>query len=321
MKIRLHIITAGIMLAVAHRAEAQLPPMYEQFNMNQLTFNPGYAGSTGVLDANFFFHRNAVNFGKGSPGTESITVHAPLGNDKVGLGAKIYRDNIGVTTTNFFGIDYAYRIHVSDNLTASVGLEASISSYSVDVTELDAYNGGDPSFTQEIESYLKPNAGAGLYLHSDNYYFGVSSVSLFSLAGADDNGNVSDAANQRFDDVFVLYGTAGALVPISTKLTLKPNVLVKIADSLPTQIDAGVNVIWNNTFLVGTSYRTNNSMSFVAEYIYNADNKITRHEAGIGYAFNSAFGDDGLYLAPSHEIFIIYRFDRHNNHFVNPRFF
>lgn len=321
MKIRLHILTAGIFFAVAHRAEAQLPPMYEQFNMNQLTFNPGYAGSTGVLDANFFFHRNAVNFGNGSPGTEAITLHAPLANDKVGLGAKIYRDNIGVTSTNFIGLDYAYRIHVSDNLTASIGLEASISSYAVDVTELDAYNGGDPSFTQELESYLKPNAGAGIYLHSDSYYFGVSSVSLFGLAPTNSDENISDKTNQSFDDVFVLYGTAGAMVPINNKFAVKPNVLIKLADSLPTQIDAGIQAIYNNAFLIGATYRTNNSLSFVGEYIYNSDNKITRHEIGIGYSFNTSLSDDGIYLAPSHELFIIYRFDRHNNHFVNPRFF
>ena len=111
-------------MGMSMQAFAQLPPMYEQFQLNQLTFNPAYAGSTGVLDANFFLHRHAVNFGNGAPRTEAITLHAPLANDKVGLGAKVYRDKVGVTTTNFVGVDYAYRIHVSDNMTLAIGLEA-----------------------------------------------------------------------------------------------------------------------------------------------------------------------------------------------------
>lgn len=319
MNIR-HILIAGACMGLSMQAFAQLPPMYEQFQLNQLTFNPAYAGSTGVLDANFFMHRHAVNFGNGSPSTEAFTLHAPLANDKVGLGAKIFRDKVGVTTTNFVGVDYAYRIHVSDNMTLAIGLEASLANYRVNVSELDAFNGGDPAFSEELESYWSPNAGAGIYAHSDNYYFGLSSISLFGLAPTDDP-DVNGDENLQFDQVNTIYGTAGALVPITPSISLKPNVLIKMSDSIPTQLDAGVNLIWNNTFMIGSSYRTNNSMSFTAQYIYNADNKITRHEAGIGYAFNTAFGDDGLFLGPSHEIFVIYRFDRHNNKFVNPRFF
>lgn len=314
------ILIAGISMGITLNVSAQLPPMYEQFQLNQLTFNPAYAGSAGVLDANFFFQRHAVNFGNGSPATESITLHTPLANDKVGVGAKVYRDKIGATTTNFVGVDYAYRLHLSDHMTLAIGLEASLANYRVDVGELDAYNAGDPAFDDALESYWSPNAGAGLYLHSDNYYFGLSTISLFGLAPAEDP-DINGTENAYFDQVNTIYGTAGALVPLTPAVALKPNLLVKMADSLPAQLDAGIELIWNNTFMIGSTYRTNNSLSFAAQYIYSADNKITRHEAGIGYAYNTAFGDDGLFLGPSHEIFLIYRFNRHNNNLVNPRFF
>jgi len=310
------VLAACFVSGVLH---AQLPPMYEQYHLNQLAFNPAYAGSMGVLEANFFFHRNAVNFGNGSPGTEAFSVHTPLANDRVGLGAKFYHDEIGVTSSTHFGIDYAYRIHISDNLTAAIGIEASITNVSVALNELDAYNGGDPAFMDELESYLLPDAGAGVYLHSDKYYIGLSSISLFAFSGATTTEKISD--DVQFDRVNTFYGTAGTLIPTGEKLALNPNLLIKMAEGLPTQIDAGLNIIWNNAFLIGGSYRTNNSVSFVGEYIYSSDNKITRHEAGIGYSFNKSFSDDGLFLSPSHEIFLVYRFDKYNNKFVNPRFF
>lgn len=316
-----HMISACcICLLGFQRAHAQLPPLYEQYQLNQLSFNPAYAGSTGALETNFFLHRHSVNFEGGAPSTEAFTIHAPLANDKVGLGAKFFHDKIGVTNTTFFGVDYAYRIHISDNLTASIGLEASISNYKVDVEQLDAYQEGDPAFMDDLVSYWKPNAGAGLYLHSDNYYFGVSSISLFGLTD-DGESEASVGDDVQFDQVNTLYATAGVLVPISDFVTLKPNTLLKMSDSLPTQLDAGLNVILNNMLMVGLSYRTNKSMSFVAQYMNNFDNRITRHEAGIGYSFNRSFSDDALFLSPSHEVFLIYRFDKHNNKFVNPRFF
>ena len=151
---------------------AQDQPVYNQYQYNQLVFNPAYAGSRNALETSFFLHRQSVSI-PGAPSTESFTVHSPLASDKVGLGLKIFHDNIGVTNTTFFGLDYAYRAHVSANLVAAFGLEASISNFSVNYSLLDGYNSGDPTFTTNIEDFWKPNFSAGLYLQSENYYFGI----------------------------------------------------------------------------------------------------------------------------------------------------
>lgn len=298
---------------------AQLPPLFEQYHLNQLVFNPAYAGSKGGLEAGFFLHRHSTNV-QGAPGTESFTLHTPLANDNVGLGFKFYHDKLGVTNNSFVGIDYAYRMHISDHLTASIGIEGSIANYKVDYSQLDAFIDGDPTFTKASESYWSPDAGLGVYLHSDVYYVGLSVMSLGGLSSSG-NDDPDVAQDEKFDKVATIYGTLGTLITVTDQLTLKPDLLVKISDSIPAQVDVNINFIFNNTLLVGGGYRTNGSISFVGQYIFSTDNKITGHEAGLGYSFNTMLADDKVYISPSHEVFLTYRFYKHNNKFVNPRFF
>jgi type IX secretion system PorP/SprF family membrane protein len=304
---------------IANKSFAQLQPLFDQYHFNQLVFNPAYAGSKGMLETNFFLHRQSTNI-EGAPASESFTAHTPLANDKIGVGVKFFHDKIGVTNTNYLGLDYAYRMHINSNLTASVGLEVSIANYVVNYSELDAFADGDPTFTGATDSYWQPNAGLGIYLHSDNYYLGLSTVSLL---GASDDDTQADGApyDDYFDQTNVIYGTIGTMININDNFAIKPDAMVKMAAGLPTQLDANLSFIFNNMFLVGGGYRTNGSFSFTAQYIFEADNNITLHEAGLGYSYNTLNSEDAIFLSPSHEIFLVYRFDRKNNNIKNPRFF
>ncbi len=308
-----------VSMAFSQNAIAQLQPLFDQYHFNQLVFNPAYAGSKGMLETNFFLHRHAVNI-EGAPGSESFTAHTPLANDKIGLGVKFFHDKLGVTNTNYLGIDYAYRVHVNNNLIASFGIEASIANYVIDYQKLDAYADGDPAFTDASDSYWSPNAGVGIYLHSDNYYVGLSTVSL--LGAGDDSKNADVVSyDDKFDQTNAVYATVGTLITISDFFAIKPDAMVKAASGLPTQLDVNLNLIFNNTFLFGAGYRTNGSYSVTAQYMFETDNKITAHEAGFGYSYNGLLNDDAVFLSPSHEVYFIYRFNKHNNNIKNPRFF
>lgn len=298
---------------------AQTQPLYNQYQFNQLAINPAYAGSKNALETSFFLHRQTVKI-NGAPSTESFTIHAPIASDKVGLGLKVFHDKYGVTNTTYIGVDYAYRIHINSNLAASFGLEASIANYSINYFELDAFNAGDPAFTETAESYFSPNFGAGAYLHSDKFYCGISSISLL---GFDDV--KSTAKDSVYDETFEqtkhIYATAGAMLEVTDNFSVMPDFLLKVANFAPAQLDINLSFIFYNSLLVGGGYRTNKSFTFVAEYMIDIENTLFSHEAGIGYSFNSTTGFESSFLGPSHEIFIVYRFNKYNTSIKNPRFF
>ena len=308
-----------MLMVVPGMLRAQQDPFYDQYQFNQLAFNPAYAGSKNALETSFFIHRQAVNI-LGAPSSESFTVHSPMANDKVGLGLKVYHDRIGVTNNTFFGLDYAYRAHINNNLVAAFGIEASLLNYSVDYAQLDGFNSGDPTFTNAKDSYIKPNFSAGFYLQSDVFYLGLSSVGLLS-SGSDDNKIVDSLYDETFDQSNHIYINGGALLRASDNFAVKPNFLFKRTTNAPAQADLNVDFILYNTLLVGAGYRTNKSFSITAEYLFETDNLLTHHEFGLGYSYNTMMGDDAVFLSPSHEIYLLYRFHKHNTNIKNPRFF
>ena len=294
-------------------------PLYEQYHFNQLVFNPAYAGSKGAFETNFFVHRHSVNI-SGAPSTESFTAHLPLANDKVGLGVKFYHDRIGVTNSSSIGLDYAYRAHLNSKLTLAVGLEASLTNHSINYQELDAFNDGDPAFDGKFDNYIKPNFGAGVYLHNDKFYVGFSSPTL--LTSNDESATASDSTyDDAFDQTSNLFATIGTLIKLTDNFSVKPDALFKKGENIPSQIDINLNFIFYNTFLVGGGYRTNNSFNFIAQYMFSADNILQKHDAGLGYSYNTLSTEDVAFLSPTHEVFFIYRFHKNNTNIKNPRFF
>lgn len=307
------------LISLSDAVFAQTQPLFNQYHFTQLAFNPAYAGSKDALETNFFLHRQMVKI-KGAPSTESFNIHAPVANDKVGLGLKVYHDKYGVTNTTFIGLDYAYRVHLNNNLVAAFGLEASIANYSINYSELDAFNEGDPAFTETTDSYFSPNFGAGFYLHNEKFYFGLSSISLLGVN--DEKSTATDLVyDETFDQVKHVYASAGAMVDITDNFSIKPDMLLKSVAFTPAQLDVNLSLIFYNSLLLGAGYRTNKSYSIVAEYMIDIENTLFSHEAGIGYSFNSMTGFESTFLGPAHEIFIVYRFNKHNTNIKNPRFF
>ena len=294
-------------------------PLYEQYHFNQLVFNPAYAGSKGAFETNFFVHRHSVNI-TGAPSTESFSAHLPVANDKVGLGIKFYHDKIGVTNSSSVGMDYAYRAHLNNKLVVAIGLEASLTNYSINYQELDAFNDGDPAFDGKVDTYIKPNFGAGVYLHSDKFYLGFSSPTL--LTSNDESATASDSTyDDAFDQTSNIFATAGVLIKITDNFSVKPDALFKMSSNIPSQLDINLNLIFYNSLMIGGGYRTNNSFNFVAQYMFSSDNILQKHDAGLGYSYNTLTTDDVAFLSPTHEVFLIYRFHKNNTFIKNPRFF
>ena len=70
--------------------------MYTHYAFNTLAINPGYAGSREALTLTALHRSQWVGF-EGAPITQTLTLHAPLLDNKLGLGLSILNDNIGPT--------------------------------------------------------------------------------------------------------------------------------------------------------------------------------------------------------------------------------
>ena len=84
-------------------------PVYSQYLQNGLLINPAYAGTRGALSA-FMSYRMQWMGIPGAPVFQSISLNAPMKNDKVGLGIMAQFMKFGFTKSQSIYISYAYHI-------------------------------------------------------------------------------------------------------------------------------------------------------------------------------------------------------------------
>ena len=116
--------------------KGQLEPLSNQYLLNTLAINPAYAGSRDALSLSMH-HRNQWTGFDGAPKTISLAVHAPLRNEKVGLGLLVMNDRRGISGYSVIMGNFAYRILMNDGI-LSFGLGSGLSIFRNNWEELVA---------------------------------------------------------------------------------------------------------------------------------------------------------------------------------------
>ncbi len=279
----------------------QQTPTFSEYNYNPFIINSAYAGLSPSAEMSI---SNSGHFNQfeGSPKTFSLSGHTPLNRGKMGVGAGIIRDEIGVTTsTNFFGA-YSYKIFfdLENNRpywqhyypgVLSFGITAGLQQYQDNLLELGITN--DPNFSENINASI-PTLGFSFLFNHASFYVGFSTPNILgeSLA-SDDNLNLATP----------YYGYIGYRFFSNRyqEVMIKPNLLIKHEGGAPLQADINLAISFKNKFEIGTGYRTKSSLNFLAGiylfknarfiYNYNATNNNSPLGNTHGFVLNYKFGD------------------------------
>lgn len=295
-------------------AFAQQDAMFTQYMFNGLVLNPAYAGSREVLSATALYRNQWVNIA-GAPKTVTFSMHAPVRNEKIGIGIIFSNDRLGITNTNNVGLNYAYRLKFKNGGTLSLGLQATILNYRADFASIQhSFSSSvfDPSFSQVINRWL-PNFGTGVYYYTNKFYLGASMPNILTnqyMKGEGTVFNVTDRARQ-YNHIFI---TTGYVFNINQSLKLKPSLLLKYVNGAPLELDINANLWLFDMFAVGLSYRTRDSIDALFEF------QITP-QLGIGYAYDYTLTPLGKYTSGSHEIMIRYELGFGKRRIITPRYF
>ena len=302
-------LAAGFLILLNGNARAQHEAMYSQYMFNGLILNPAYAGSTGSLSAAALYRRQWLGM-EGAPITQTVTLHAPVAHNKVGLGFSLINDKIGVTRNLGLTGIYAYRI-LTQKGAFSMGLQYGVSQYFADYTQVQTNpnNSQDNTFN-DIQNILLFNVGTGLYYHTDKFYAGASLPVLYSnkIAGLGESVATNPKKYRHY------FFTTGYVFTLSDHLKIKPSTLVKIAEGAPVQVDINTNLWMYNVLGVGLSYRTNDALVGMFEVQLAKQFRFS-------YAYDHPISQLRSFTSSSHEIMI--RFDRlkPSAPYISPRFF
>lgn len=290
---------------------AQQDSQFTQYMYNTINVNPAYAGSRESMNI-FALHRTQWVGLDGAPVTNTASINTPINGSNVGLGVSIVNDKIGPSDENNIAVDFSYTIHTSDTYKLSFGLKATANLLNIDFNKLSQYDPNDYLFQTNIDNKFSPNIGVGLYLHSENTYFGLSAPNLLETKHFDrytSKGN-SLVAKEKIH----YYLIAGHVFDLTGDIKFKPSVLAKMVTGAPLQVDVSGNFMFNNKFVAGIAYRWSAAMSAMVGF-QATDSWF------IGYGYDLETTKLANYNSGSHEIFLRYELFNKYDKIISPRFF
>jgi type IX secretion system PorP/SprF family membrane protein len=332
MRITTFFLFVACTMAISTNVFGQQDPMFTKYMFNSLSFNPGYAGSHDHMTVNLLHRQQWVGV-NGAPVTQSLTLHSPLRNDRVGVGFSLLNDAIGAVGTLDANASYAYRIPLGKKTKLAVGLQAGVTNWRSDWSKVTRKDAVDQVFDDNVNKWL-PNFGAGLYLQNKKYYLGLGCPKLveYDLRKADATTTPLYAKSYRH-----YFATAGLALPLgSENVVFKPSILVKSASwfgsfrkdaafnkiGAPDEFDIDLSFFLQQTLWVGAAYRSaiqlnkssNDSVDFWVAY-------FLKNGMRIGVAYDYTLTDIRKVTNGSYEVMLGYEFDYKTKRVVTPRYF
>lgn len=286
-------------------------PIYSQYLQNGLIINPAYAGTRGTLSS-FLSYRIQWIGTKGSPVIQSVSLHAPLKNDKVALGITGQFMQFGLTKSTSIFADYSYNIRVKDGK-LYFGLKGGFDVSNTNYTHILLSNPGDPVFNSDNKPYVLPNIGTGVYYLNDRFFAGVSVPSLLSYRKTGTGSIMAYNSLREYDFLF----SAGVLFTISQILKFKPSILIdySLQDTKKlTQFDLNGNLIFRDLIWFGLSWR-------ISEQVVVGILQVQLNpQFMFGYSYDYPAGRMNTYSKGSNEFILRYEFG-YKVSAANPRYF
>jgi type IX secretion system PorP/SprF family membrane protein len=303
---RAKILIIGILLS-SLVAQGQQDAQYTQYMYNTINVNPAYAGSRGVMSIFGLYRTQWVGL-DGAPKTGAFSINTPIENSNLGLGLSFVNDEIGPTVENMISADISYTIRTSESYKLSFGIKGTANLFNLDVNKLTPEYQNDPQL-QDLNNYFSPNVGAGVYLHSDKLYFGLSVPNFFET-----NRKYNDNTVSVNKERMTFYGIGGYVFDLSSNLKFKPAFLVKAIEGAPLQLDVSGNFLISEKFVLGAAWRWDAAVSAMAGF------QIT-DGLYLGYGYDLETTKLRNYNSGSHEVFLRFELFKRQDKIVSPRFF
>ncbi len=310
------VVTVVIVLLVLESVKAQQDAQYTQYMFNTLTVNPAYAGSRGQLSIAALYRAQWIGL-DGSPKTQTLNMHSPIRNSRLGYGISIVNDQIGdgVVQETYLDATVSYTLNLAKEKKLSFGLKVGGNLLNLDFEKLRKYQ-EEVVTTDNIENKFSPNFGIGMYYHTDKFYLGLSAPNLIQTSHFDNSKTDANSVQFLSKDRINFYAITGYVFDLNGNLKFKPALLTKVVGGAPLQLDLSANFMFNEKFTFGAAYRWDAAMSALAGF--QVSDQIM-----IGLAYDKETTELGgtQFNDGTFEIFLRFELVKTFEKLVSPRFF
>ena len=279
-------------------AYGQQDPQFSQYMLNEIYYNPAYAGIPGSAEFSAIHRTQWLGYestfdGAGNPQTQLISANIPI--FKINSGAAFYAINDRLGALNNLEVQASYAYHLAfKNSKLSFGVRAGVVSQSIDFDQYRWVDPDDPLRQSGKETQIRPDLSAGIYYRAQKYYLSLSASHLLNSEFNFGNDSLANAL------VTHLYFIAGYDYEINYDFVLRPSILVK-SDLTTYSFDLSLLAYFREKLWFGLSFRQSDAMIALIGYSFLKDNSLR-----LGYSFDYIINAQEAKNPTSHELLLSY---------------
>ena len=296
----MRIIVTIVLLLVALGVFAQIEPVYQQYQFNQLLFNPAYAGLQERMSFSLNSRYQWAGL-EGAPMTNTLSGYTSVGQS-AGFGAVLVDDRLGIRRNTDFTVSGAYFINYGVSR-IGMGLQASIENHRFNLDGLDPQVLNDPQLNFSAETNTKPNFGVGVMYKNPFGYIGLSIPKLLET--------FSEADGKTQFRTY--YLSAGYVEQIPGPVNFKVSTLIRMTNKSIVADLSGALII-KEYLIGGLTLRNFNSLSVDASI-------LVTDQLRFGYSYQLPSDKMMASTTGTHEIMIAYDLARLLDQNIGKRFF
>jgi len=283
---------------------AQQDLRFSQYMFNLYQVNSAYAGSRNAISMAAIVRSQWTGI-DGAPALQSFTAHAPIMGKNIGVGVKVINQSAGASDKTRILGTFAYNFRLGKG-----NLAFAISSGMIN----NRFNWGEAKFKDQIDqvqtSGVSNSYTVGFdfasYYYASTWYLGLQVENL----NESEFETIQEGINKNYLNFNFVAGKAFVL---NRNIVFKPSFLIRGTKDFYLG-EVNLSLLFNETFWVGISYRTNTELSLILEY--NLNKKLR-----IGYSYDYAFSSVQSRNSGSHEIFLGYDIKVKSKKMVSSRYF
>ncbi|MEG3659899.1 type IX secretion system membrane protein PorP/SprF [Arenibacter palladensis] len=310
------LVTVLMLFSLFSGLYAQQDAQYTQYMYNTMSVNPAYAGSRGQLSAAALYRSQWVGL-EGAPKTQTLNLHSPIRNSRLGYGISIINDNIGdgvVQETQFDAV-LSYTVDVALDAKLSFGLKVGGNMLSLDFNGLNNFDSENIQ-GENIDNKFSPNFGVGVYYHTDKFYAGLSAPNMVETEYFDNSQRDANSVQFLSKERMNFYLITGYVFDLNNNFKFKPAVLTKVVGGAPLQIDLSASFLFNDKFSFGAAYRWDAAVSGLLGFQLSDQFMI-----GLAYDRETTELGGTQFNDGSFEVFLRFELVKSFRRMVSPRFF
>jgi type IX secretion system PorP/SprF family membrane protein len=250
-------------------AYAQKEVLYEQYIQNPMAINPAFTGVREDFNMSVLLRRRWFLL-PNSPISQTFAMDGTIAGGKVGIGLQALSDRMSpYFTTGVYG-SAAYHLNASADWKISLGIQGGIN-------VLPVYDFASNTSVNRALGSL----GAGVWIHSEKYYLGISKPELLSQGYG--------SRQTTFEYRQPLYVTAGATFEAIDLVKITPSILIVQEAGTNLRVDAGARAWYDEKIGIGLFFR-----SARVNYIQASGELQVSNNVRVGYTYNSKAHESGI---------------------------